>query len=204
MPTFDVVIELRDRDILGIYHDTAQAVDLLLRGYDPRPEVRKRTKEGTVKVIEEAKSASFAEDLKTLAEKEVVPELLENRPLRVYLFAVSKNYVQRAIAQAKVPLKIVNDINQADILLTLKSRYRNKGSKIREAENRGIPVHIVRSNTYNQIYKFVQDLFGYSEISSDNGDSGLIEAERAARRVLKSRRSYRALSSQLISEAPAT
>jgi len=44
---------------------------------------------------------------------------------------------------------------------------------------------VVRSNTYNQIYKFVQDLFGYSDLSSGNGDSGLIEAERAARQVLK-------------------
>lgn len=185
IPTFDVVIELRDRDTLGIYHDTAQAVDLLLRGYDPRPEVRKRTKEGTVKVVEEDKRASSFVDAKMAQETEVVPEFFESQLLRVYLFAVSKNYVQRAIAHAKVPLEIVEDINQADILLTLKSRYRNKGSKIREAENRGIPVHVVRSNTYNQIYKFVQDLFGYSDLSSGNGDSGLIEAERAARQVLK-------------------
>lgn len=184
IPTFDVVVELRDRDTLGIYHDTAQAVDLLLRGYDPRPEVRKKTKEGAVKILEEGKGAPLT-GVKVSQEEEIEPELFESQLLRVYLFAVSKNYVQRAIAHAKVPLEVVDDVNEADILLTLKSRYRNKGSKIREAENRGIPVHVVRSNTYSQIYRFVQDLFGYSDLSSGNGDSGLMEAERAARQVLK-------------------
>lgn len=109
----------------------------------------------------------------------------EGRMLRVYLFAISKNYMQRAIAQAKAPLEIVDDLNRADLVLTLKSRYRKRGSKIREAENRGIPVHVVRSNTYNQIQKFVHDLFGYSETSPESEDSGLLEAERAARQVLR-------------------
>jgi hypothetical protein len=72
------------------------------------------------------------------------------------------------------------------MVLTLKSRYRKRGGKLKEAESRGVPVHVVRSNTYNQVLKFVQDLFGYSEFSqTPAADSGLIEAERAARHVLK-------------------
>lgn len=179
VPTFDIVVELRDRDTVAIYHDTAQAVDLLLRGYDPQPEIRRRTKEGTVQVAERRPYEEHVE----VSRK--VPEVPEGRLLRVYLFAISKNYMQRAIAQAKAPLEIVDDLNKADLVLTLKSRYRKRGSKIREAENRGIPVHVVRSNTYNQIQKFVHDLFGYSEIPGEPEESGLLEAERAARQVLR-------------------
>lgn len=183
VPTFDIVVELRDRDTVAIYHDTAQAVDLLLRGYDPQPEIRRRTKEGTVQVAERRPREEYG-----LIQTEVVQKtsgIPEGRLLRVYLFAISRNYMQRAIAQAKVPLEIVDDLNKADFVLTLKSRYRKRGGKIREAENRGIPVHIVRSNTYNQIQKFVYDLFGYPEAPGEPEESGLLEAERAARQVLK-------------------
>ncbi len=186
VPTFDTVVELRDRDTVAIYHDTAQAVDLLLRGYDPEPEIRRRTKEGAIQVTE---GQHRREELFPGRGEEVerrVSALSDGRMLRVYLFAISRNYMQRAIGQTKVPLEIVDDLNRADFVLTLKSRYRKRGSKIREAENRGIPVHIIRSNTYNQVQKFVFDLFGYSE-SSQGGveESGLLEAERAARQVLK-------------------
>lgn len=188
IPTFDIVIELRDRDTLGIYHNTAQAVDLLLRGYPPQIELRKRTKEGNIQVVREGTVSEEESEMhrERVAEKSLFPEVSEGRMLRVYLFAVSKNYMQRAIAQLQVPLEVAEDLGKADMVLTLKSRYRKRGGKLKEAENRGVPVHVVRSNTYNQVLKFVQDLFGYSETSPGSStDSGLIEAERAARHVLK-------------------
>ncbi|MGC8777575.1 MAG: R3H domain-containing nucleic acid-binding protein [Candidatus Caldatribacteriaceae bacterium] len=187
IPTFDIVIELRDRDTLGIYHDTAQAVDFLLRGYPPQIEIRKRTKEGNIQVMKEgALSEESAVQREGSPEKHLFPEVPEGKMLRVYLFAVSKNYMQRAITQLQAPLEVAEDLGKADMVLTLKSRYRKRGGKLREAESRGVPVHVVRSNTYNQVLKFVQDLFGYSELSpTPTSDSGLIEAERAARHVLK-------------------
>ncbi|MGQ9473436.1 MAG: R3H domain-containing nucleic acid-binding protein [Candidatus Caldatribacteriaceae bacterium] len=187
IPTFDIVIELRDRDTLGIYHDTAQAVDFLLRGYPPQLEIRRRTKEGGIQVLKEGVSTGEpVVQREERVEQRFSSETSEGRMLRVYLFAVSKNYMQRAIAQFGVPLEVVEDLSKADMVLTLKSRYRKRVNKLKEAESRGVPVHVVRSNTYNQIQKFVQDLFGYSEsIPNPVAESGLIEAERAARHVLK-------------------
>lgn len=187
IPTFDIVIELRDRDTLGIYHDTAQAVDFLLRGYSPQLEIRRRTKEGGIQVLKEGVSSEEpVVQREERVEQRFFPEALEGRMLQVYLFAVSKNYMQRAITQYGVPLEVVEDLSKADMVLTLKSRYRKRVGKLKEAENRGVPVHVIRSNTYNQIQKFVQDLFGYSEsMPTPVPESGLIEAERAARHVLK-------------------
>lgn len=184
IPTFDIVVELRSRDSLGIYHDTAQAVDLLLRGYDSRPELRKKTKEGAIEVIERPKALETKEAVSHPTPEERAYQVLEGKMLKIYPFAVSKNYIQRAINQLQAPLEVVDDVSQADILLTLKSRYRKKSTKIREAEFKGIPVHVIRSNTYVQVQKFVRDLFGLGEIDPSN-NSGLIEAERAARQVLK-------------------
>jgi stage III sporulation protein SpoIIIAA len=55
-PTFDVVVELIDYDKLAIHHDAQKQVDLVLRGMAPRPEIRVRTEDGRVEVVQAAHS----------------------------------------------------------------------------------------------------------------------------------------------------
>ena len=69
-------------------------------------------------MVEEDKRASSLVDAKMAQETEVVPEFLRVNYYGLPLREVKIMY--RAIAHAKVPLEIVEDINQADILLTLK------------------------------------------------------------------------------------
>src|SRR6185503_925128 len=52
-PTFDTLVEIRNRDEFAVYHDTASVVDTFLRGRSTRPELRMRKPEG-YEVIEEA------------------------------------------------------------------------------------------------------------------------------------------------------
>src|SRR5207237_3862349 len=59
-PTFDVIIEIMEVDKLAIHHNVEQTVDALLRGQQPRPEIRVRNTEGEIEVIQ--KSASGARD----------------------------------------------------------------------------------------------------------------------------------------------
>jgi len=49
-PTFDVMVEIQDRDRVAIHRDVAETVDALLRGYEIRPEVRWRDAAGQVHV----------------------------------------------------------------------------------------------------------------------------------------------------------
>ena len=49
-PTFDIVIEILDRNTLAVYKDTAEAVDYILRGWPIRPEIRKVDKIGRAHV----------------------------------------------------------------------------------------------------------------------------------------------------------
>jgi len=184
IPTFDIVVELRDRETLGVYRNTAEAVDVILRNYDPPPEVRKKTKDGAIEVLQETEEHKITEDICNLSEWNE-PQYPEGKMLRVFLFAISRNYMERAIAQLKATLEVVEDLNEADIVLTLKSRYRKKTNRLREAENRGMPVHVIRSNTYSQVLRFVKDLFGLSDNFEKSGETGLIEAEKAARQVLR-------------------
>ncbi len=43
-PTFDVVIEIQDKDRLAVHHDVGIVVDRYLRGAPPKPEIRVRTR----------------------------------------------------------------------------------------------------------------------------------------------------------------
>src|SRR6184192_433381 len=52
-PTFDTLVEIRNRDEFSVYHDTASVVDAFLRGRSIRPEVRVRKMDG-YEVIEKA------------------------------------------------------------------------------------------------------------------------------------------------------
>jgi hypothetical protein len=49
-PTFDVLIEIQDRNQLVIHPDVAAAVDALVRGYPLEPEVRSRDENGKIHI----------------------------------------------------------------------------------------------------------------------------------------------------------
>ena len=81
------------------------------------------------------------------------------KPLRLYPFGVSRNRLEQAIVQLGVPAAIVRDLREADIVVTLKNYYRRKPQPLREAEGRGTPVYVLRSNTGTQMESVLVGLF---------------------------------------------
>jgi stage III sporulation protein SpoIIIAA len=73
------------------------------------------------------------------------------KPIRIYPFGVSRNRLSDAIDNLRVPAVIVRDSREADVVMTLKSYFRTKPQPIREAETRGTPVYVLRSNTAAQM-----------------------------------------------------
>ncbi|MGI4790559.1 MAG: R3H domain-containing nucleic acid-binding protein [Janthinobacterium lividum] len=51
-PTFEVIIEIMEVDKLAIHHDVTRTVDRMLRGGQPRPEIRVRNASGQVEIIQ--------------------------------------------------------------------------------------------------------------------------------------------------------
>jgi stage III sporulation protein SpoIIIAA len=52
-PTFDVVIEIMEVDTLAIHHDVAKVIDKMLRGQQPRPEIRMLSR-GEIEIVQKA------------------------------------------------------------------------------------------------------------------------------------------------------
>ncbi len=95
----------------------------------------------------------------------------EGKPLRIYAFGVSRNRLEHAIQTLRAPAVVVRDARDADIVLTLKNYFRQKAQPIREAEARGMPVYVLRSNTAVQMEHLLASLFP-PRLSPDDSATG--------------------------------
>ncbi|MFL5760554.1 MAG: R3H domain-containing nucleic acid-binding protein [Thermomicrobiales bacterium] len=86
----------------------------------------------------------------------------EDKPLRIYPFGVSRNRLESAIAQLRLPAVIVRDIRDADMVMTLKNYFRQRPQPLREAESRGTAVYVLRSNTAIQMEHVLSNLLPVS------------------------------------------
>jgi len=64
--------------------------------------------------------------------------------------------------------------------VTLRSYYRKRQQAVVDAENRGMPIYVLRSNTVNQMQQFLSGLFNLSEESLDQAGEERIRQETLA------------------------
>jgi predicted RNA-binding protein Jag len=83
-----------------------------------------------------------------------------------------------------VPATLVEDIDDADLILTLKSQEKHQSRRLRDAQARGVAFYIVRHNTVTQMEQTLRLVFERSDRRS-NDASAMREAEAAIREVLE-------------------
>jgi len=181
-PTFDVVVEIQDRQRLVVHHDVAAAVDALLRGRPLRPELRYRDEEGRVH-IEAAPAFGFPLPEPT-ERRAVAPQMAPDRALRIYPYGIGRNKLQQAAQNLHIPLQLVDKVTAASLVMTLKNYYRRRPRPISTAEERGIPVYVLRSNTVRQMEACLADIVGLPVEPVDPFAEAMRETEEAIRRVL--------------------
>ena len=108
----------------------------------------------------------------------------DNKPLQVYPFGVSRNRLEQAVKELRVPVSIVKDMNDADIVMTLKNYYRKSPQALRSAEQSGVPVFVLKSNTLVQIESALSNVFNV-DIPDDPVTVAMEEAEDAITTVLE-------------------
>jgi nucleoside-triphosphatase THEP1 len=211
-PTFDVLIEIQDRDRLVVHHDVAKAVDMVLRGRQLPPELRFRDGAGQV-TVQQAAPLPTAPAARARAERgERLPEtpqaLVDLQPrisaqaagpqvprtLRAYPYGVSQARLQQVSRSLRLPVQVVNDLEEADVVLTLKNYYRRRPQRISEAERRSIPVYVVKSNSANHLEMALADIYGIPQ--RDERDP-FEDAEDETRLAIDEIRSGRRTSVQL-------
>lgn len=110
-----------------------------------------------------------------------------NKPLRIYPFGVSRNRLEQAIKDLRVPSTMVRDVDNADIVMTLKNYYRKSPQMLRQAEQDGVPVFVLKSNTLSQIQQAIASVFDVT-VPADPVTVALEETEDAISQVMESDR----------------
>ncbi len=114
------------------------------------------------------------------------------KEVNVYPYGIARNRLIQSANRFHVPLKIVEHLEDSDLLLTLKNFYRRRPRLVVEAEQTGVPIYILRSNTVAQIEEFLIDQFQI-ELSGDAeqvaAERAISEAEEAVQHVLNGRES---------------
>ncbi len=246
-PTFDVVVEIQEREKVVIHFDVTQAVDNMLYGKSIEVEQRYRDEAGEMKaekaVVTELPSAlsgrrggggmsgqargggrgrvvprsagSAREEgggtinsptTNGYAHRADRPESSENlrrtlnlsgtagtgqeegggqrkRPLRIFSYGVARNRLYQAARHLHLNVEITDEIDEADVLVTLKSYYRRRRRLISDAEQRRIPIYVLRANTLTQMENFLIEATGLEVTPVDPFDMALDETRVAIEQV---------------------
>jgi stage III sporulation protein SpoIIIAA len=222
-PTFDVLIEIQERQLLLVHRDVTNSVDAMLRGEPFAVELRYRAEDGSVQQEPQEVTVSstavtgrremgrdgagrgsrgrsdgysvrsrgngpvvalgqhdgrIGRSVTGIDEKPAQP-----KSLRVFPYGVARNRLAQAARRLGVQLELVDEMTDADVLVTLKSYYRKRRQLIREAEHRRTPVYVLRANTVNQMENFLVRALDLEAVPPDPFEAAIAEAEQAIQQV---------------------
>ncbi len=220
-PTFDVLIEIQDRDNLAVHPDVAGAVDALLRGYPMPPELRSRDAsgeihitrapapvqperqpsapgfrrgspqpaEGTARTPRRMNQPYLSEEPVRAPRGETTPAtpgVQPGRTLKVYPYGVARNRLMQAAKRLGVPALVVREPSEADVMITLRTYYRNHEAPIVDAEGHGVSIYALRANTISQMEQCLAEIFNVTaeRASDDTGWDEISEQTQEAIQVV--------------------
>jgi hypothetical protein len=110
--------------------------------------------------------------------------------VRIYPFGVARDRLIQLAKRMGVPAQFVKDAGEADVLVTLRSYYRDRQQAVMQAEQRGVPIFVLRANTVSQMERFLSDLFNLSEVVPAAGemDDVKLQAQAAISAVMNGER----------------
>ncbi|MBE9508644.1 MAG: AAA family ATPase [Chloroflexi bacterium] len=185
-PTFDVLIEIQDRQRLLIHYSVAESVDGLLRGQLPQAELRYRDAGGEIRKEQAAPSSLEERESGRPGPQPPGPVIRASEglePVRILPYGIARNRLERAARRMRVPIHLVNNLGEAGVLITTKGFYRKRPRMVMDAERRGLPIYVLRANTVAQMEACLTDIFDLENRSSDPLRQALREAEEAIQQV---------------------
>ena len=184
LPTFDVVIELRARELFAIYNPVATYVDSLLQSDPMDPELRKRQDDGNVE-IKASQSTQSSQAADVMSNSNQVSDLSIKK---VFPFGININRLKTALNALQAPLVVVNEIREASFVLTTKSKTGPKSKVSQLAKTHQVPLHVISSQNNDDITKFLRTMFKLHISDDILEEESIQEAQQACKRVLSESR----------------
>jgi len=96
--------------------------------------------------------------------------------LNVLGVGVSNKRLEQAVRELQLPVTLVREPDEADVVITLRNYYKQKPPALREAEERGLPMFVLKSNTLIQVESALTSVFA---LEVDPRAAALREVEEA-------------------------
>ena len=203
-PTFDIVIEILDRNTLAVYKDTSEAVDYILRGWPIRPELRKVDKAyefSQAPTPVPVRVPNVIDKINALDNKIEHPESLKfsfsrqkyveevKKFKKIYLYAVSRSIAEKVIERLDLNAEITRNLDDADIVIAHKNFIKGGAKVLSTAEENRIQIFYVKTNSMAQIQKVIKEALDIAELNEkqsfyDITERALDEAKAAIEKVL--------------------
>ncbi len=195
-PTFPLAVEMHTRHRWSIHADVAATVDLLLRGHLPRAQERELAADGSIRLVDPAslpsplrrptlaavplpdpvepsprqrsRAAVRAESPSDPESLEAeLPKVSEQLALQVLCCGITPQLVNEAIRRHGWPARSVDDLDQADVVLSIRKGLGQQPALRRQARESRVPVLVIKSDTMPQVERALERLLARR---SDGGD----------------------------------
>ena len=213
-PTFDIVIEILDRNTLAVYKNTAESVDYILRGWPIRPEIRKVDKVYDAQPQGEVQNSQEQVESNPISEIKEEISKLDNKALKdptdslkfsfsrqkyvndvkkfkkIYLYAVSRSIVEKIIERLDLNAEITRNLDDADIVIAHKNFAKGGAKILSTANDYRLQIFYIKTNSMAQIQKVLKEALDITETSEtlcgyyDDAERALDEAKAAINKIL--------------------
>jgi stage III sporulation protein SpoIIIAA len=123
-------------------------------------------------LIEAVRDATAESDERVLT----IPDPESLPTLRVLPQGISRRRLEQAVRELQLPVIVAHDVDEADVVMTLRNEYKQKTPMIREAEERAMPIYVLKANTVPQMQSSLTSIFA---LEIDPRDAALRETEEA-------------------------
>ena len=84
-------------------------------------------------------------------------------------FGVSHKRLEQAVRELHLPVTLVREPDEADVVITLRNYFKQKAPALREAEERGLPIFVLKSNSLIQVESALTSIFALEVRSARSG-----------------------------------
>ena len=175
-----------------MHKNVAKTVDTILRKQTTQSETRRIEASGEIRQElsgnETAVNGHDDGDKKPFVESihEDGDQVNITNPTKILSYGVNRGRIDQAIKSIRASVTLVNDMENADLVVTTKNYHRRGTQALKTAERLEKPVFVLRRNTANQIEQFVRAIdkerIQGSRTQRDRS-LALLEAEKAILKI---------------------
>ncbi len=207
-PTFNALVEIQSFTRVAVHGDVGSTVDALLHGESAEPEIREVDDLGELHThaaaqtplpwqraaaVPGAQGAGPSPDFFAAAGAERnggreqllrrrgqprAPEPTAAPHRRIFALGISAARLREAIRESGANASLVERVEDADVLMTLRSSFRRRPAALRTAEAQRLPIVVLKHNTVMQMQQSLRAL-SQGAAPGDELTAALSEAEEA-------------------------